>query len=80
MSTYEGAFLTIEAFMASLKKWRGAGKHWIFYAGTVQGNEVRLKTYGHTYLQIFTVDGMSQRLPPMDCRVSAFNAAILAGF
>lgn len=78
-STYEDTFTTVEAFMKALKAWRGNGKHWIFYAGTVQGMEVRLKTYGHTYLQIFTVNHAPRSLPPTDCNVTTFNAAIDKG-
>ena len=70
-------FETIEAFGQSLKQWRGKG--WIFYSGSVAGMEVRLKTYNHTYMQIFSVDGMNCRLSPMDCKVSDFNAAINEG-
>ena len=79
MQPIEQNFETIATFMKALKVWRGNGKSWLAYRGQVCGKLVELKTYGHTYLQIFRVDSANKTLPPMDCKVGQFNAAILKG-
>ncbi len=77
--TIETDFATKDAFTAALKSWRLKGKAWIFYSGRVCGAHVELKTYGHTYLQIFRINGANQHLSPMDCKVKDFDAAIAKG-
>lgn len=76
--TYEQDFETFDTFARALKCWRGKG--WVFFRGCVAGRLVELKTYNHTYLQIYRVDGVNQHLSAMDCKVSDFNAAIAAPF
>ena len=76
--SYLDTFATFEEFARAVKKWRGQG--WIFYAGEVAGRQVRLKTYNHTYMQIYRVDDVNQRLSPMDCKVRDFEDALTAPF
>ena len=69
---------TVADFVKELDAERRAtgNKKWIFASCTVAGRKVELKTYGHTYLQIYRVDGRNQELPPMDCKVATWKAAI----
>ena len=76
--TYEQDFSTFEAFAKAVKLWRGHG--WVFYSGTVAGRKVQLKTYNHTYMQIYRIDGLNAHLSPMDCTVGAFSAALALPF
>jgi hypothetical protein len=76
--TYEQDFDDFTGFAKALKAWRGSG--WIFFRGKVTGRQVELKTYNHTYVQIYRIDGANQHLPGMDCKVSDFNAAIAKPF
>jgi len=76
--TREQDFSTFDEFAKALKSWRGAG--WIFFRGNVAGKSVELKTYNHTYMQIYRIDGQNQHLSNMDCKVSEFNTAIAAPF
>jgi hypothetical protein len=71
-------FTTFDEFAKALKRWRGSG--WIFFSGQVEGRYVELKTWNHTYMQIYRLDGANQHLSPIDCKVSAFNLAIARPF
>jgi hypothetical protein len=77
----QNVYNTADEFFSDLNRERLAspGK-WIFYAGTVAGRNVELKTYGASYLQIFRIDGIRQELPAMDCKVSVWKNAILSAF
>jgi len=74
MATYSQDFVSFSDFKNALKSWRGKG--WIFYSGNVVGKHVELKTYNHTYMQIFRVNGRNCHLSAMDCKVSEFNNAL----
>jgi hypothetical protein len=60
ISVLEGrSFDDAQTFLKELNAQRLAhGKAWITYAGRVAGREVRMKTYGASYLQIFDIDGI----------------------
>lgn len=72
-------FETVQDFERALKKWRLGDSGWIMYRGKVAGKLVELKTYRHTYMQIFRADGFNKNLAPMDCSVKQFNEAIAKG-
>lgn len=47
-------------FVKELNKARLANRgKWIVYSGIVKGKTVAIKTYDHTYLQIFRVNGIN---------------------
>jgi hypothetical protein len=79
--TIEANYPDAASFIAALNKVRlDNPQQWIFYTGTVADKTVSLKTYGHTYLQQFTIDGAAQKTPSMDCKVSAWKLAITDAF
>jgi hypothetical protein len=79
--TITDTFPTVDAFYKALNAVRLAkSEQWIFVESMVADRYVILKTYGHTYLQRYAVDGVSQRLPAMDCKVSEWKQAIFAPF
>jgi hypothetical protein len=77
----EQEFDTVDQFFFALNKQRLSNtQQWIYFSGNVSGKPVQLKTFGHSYLQKFSIDGLNQVLPPMDCKVSTWKAAILLAF
>lgn len=72
---------TVDEFFGALNRTRLAHpQKWIFFDGMVAGKHVELKTFGASYLQIYRIDGISQVMPGMDCKVSLWKSAILAPF
>jgi hypothetical protein len=51
-------------------------KKWLRYVGLVNGKVVSIKTFDHSYLQIFKVDGINHA-PPIDTTVTAWKDHIL---
>lgn len=71
--------MTIEEFTAGVKRLRLAGgnKRWFFMSETVEGCRVDLKSYGHTYLQIFRINEIDYAGGlGMDCKVKKFESYI----
>jgi hypothetical protein len=70
-------FDSAQEFVAELNKARLQNKkQWLTYRGSVAGKLVEIKTYGATYLQIFRIDGINQKLPCIDCTISEWKNAI----
>jgi hypothetical protein len=51
-------------------------KKWLQYVGQVNGKQVSIKTFDHSYLQIFKIDGIDHA-PPMDTTVTAWKKHML---
>jgi hypothetical protein len=79
--TIQRDFESVDEFFAAINKERKINpQQWIFFAGLVNGLQVKLKTYGASYLQVYTVNDSAQRLSSMDCKISEWKNAILAPF
>lgn len=74
-----GNYFDMQTLIDAISKARKESKNqkWIFVQANVGTRCVEVKTFGHTYLQIYRIDGKQQELPPMDCNVGKFNAALL---
>lgn len=70
-------FTDAKQFVDALNKARLENRHkWIVYVGMVCDRKVEIKTYDHTYLQIFKVDGLNDP-PAMDIKVTVWKNYIL---
>ena len=79
--TITETFANDQDFLAAINAARlRKRQQWIFYSGIVGGHVVELKTFGHTYLQRFTINGLCPNLPPMDCKVGEWKRAITQAF
>ena len=70
---YDNAADFVKAVNAERLKNRGK---WLHYIGRVNGKVVSIKTFDHTFLQIFKVDGIDHA-PPMDTKVTAWKQHML---
>lgn len=72
--------MTIDEYMAALKTERLAkGKNWFWFPAQIGGVSVELKSYSHTYLQIFRLNGVDYAGGlGMDCKVKAWESYIRA--
>jgi hypothetical protein len=68
--------MTINEFMILVKQSRLAKRGgWFALVETVEGCRVEFKSYGHTYLQIFRIDGLDYAGGiGMDCKLKYFES------
>lgn len=77
MFLLDSNFRTKSDFFTALNNARLANKgQWLAFNGTIGNSHVQLKTFSHTYLQVFKINGIDCSTIGMDSKVGDWKKCI----